>query len=383
MGLVGSDTSGMTRVPVRRAAAACAALALLASAHPASAAELPGDVSAWAIVPGVGYSESVVPESQGFARTHVLSVSLRARGVSFDQVSARDDRTRTPVSGLVASDRALAGVNADFFDISDTGAAQGVGLDRQRGLLHAPRSGWNTALVARRDGSAVIEQVHLVGSVVRGKRRVVSLGGYDVPHVERGQVNLYDRAWGATPGRAVLDGATHVRQVVVAGGVVRSNRAATGPTRLTDQVLLGRGRGADALRTLKVGQRVRIHRGLDDRQAAAVVGGSEQILRAGRVVTPASTATHPRTMAAVSADHRYLWLVTVDGRAESSGGMTLPQLAAYARSLGAADAINLDGGGSSTMVAPDQNGVVGLRNVPSGSRERAVANAVVLTYARG
>jgi exopolysaccharide biosynthesis protein len=70
----------------------------------------------------------------------------------------------------------------------------------------------------------------------------------------------------------------------------------------------------------------------------------------------------------------------VDGRQDFSRGLTLVELARLMRRLGAEAALNLDGGGSSTMVAADQAGVVGVRNSPSDGRQRAVPNGLGLTY---
>ena len=57
-----------------------------------------------------------------------------------------------------------------------------------------------------------------------------------------------------------------------------------------------------------------------------------------------------------------------------SVGMTLPELAALMRRLGAADALNVDGGGSSTMVVGGR-----VLNRPSDATgERAVANAIAV-----
>ena len=39
----------------------------------------------------------------------------------------------------------IGAVNGDFFDISDTGAALGVGIDRERGVLQGSTAGWNNA----------------------------------------------------------------------------------------------------------------------------------------------------------------------------------------------------------------------------------------------
>ncbi|NJD19939.1 MAG: phosphodiester glycosidase family protein, partial [Gemmatimonadetes bacterium] len=70
-----------------------------------------------------------------------------------------------------------------------------------------------------------------------------------------------------------------------------------------------------------------------------------------------------------------LWLVVVDGRqAPHSLGMTLPELTELLEALGAEEALNLDGGGSSVMVV---RGAV--HNRPSDEAgERAVVNALAL-----
>ena len=58
---------------------------------------------------------------------------------------------------------------------------------------------------------------------------------------------------------------------------------------------------------------------------------------------------HPRTAVAKLKDGKFLML-TADGRTEQSAGLDLYDLAAYFLELGATDAMNLDGGGSTTMV---------------------------------
>ncbi|HET9997629.1 MAG TPA: phosphodiester glycosidase family protein, partial [Nocardioides sp.] len=63
-----------------------------------------------------------------------------------------------------------------------------------------------------------------------------------------------------------------------------------------------------------------------------------------------------------------------------SRGLTMVELANLMTTLGAEDALNLDGGGSSTLVARDLNGVVGVRNSPSDGFERHVANGLAVTY---
>jgi len=91
-----------------------------------------------------------------------------------------------------------------------------------------------------------------------------------------------------------------------------------------------------------------------------------------------SQGRHPRTAVGLDARRRILWLVTVDGRQPGiSLGASLTELTAILQGLGAADAINLDGGGSTTMVVQSPTGPQRL-NVPIHTgitgRERPVAN---------
>ena len=98
--------------------------------------------------------------------------------------------------------------------------------------------------------------------------------------------------------------------------------------------------------------------------------------------TPFNENRHPRTCACVTTDKKLL-LVTVDGRAAESEGMNLNELTSFLKSLKCKDAINFDGGGSTTMYIKGQpeNGVV---NYPSDNKkfdhqgERSVSNIFII-----
>jgi hypothetical protein len=79
------------------------------------------------------------------------------------------------------------------------------------------------------------------------------------------------------------------------------------------------------------------------------------------------TLAHPRSAVGVTKDGRYLVLVTIDGRQSGySDGATLAEVADWLTRFGAHDGINLDGGGSTTLVAESGGRAVGL-NRPSGA----------------
>lgn len=118
------------------------------------------------------------------------------------------------------------------------------------------------------------------------------------------------------------------------------------------------------------------------RDADDIVGGAGLLLWRGKAIddwTPERlqssfvTSRHPRTI--IGRDREGdTWLVVIDGRQPGhSVGMTLPELTAFARRLGFVDALNLDGGGSTTMVV---NGDV--VNRPSDPFMRPVSDAIVV-----
>jgi exopolysaccharide biosynthesis protein len=119
------------------------------------------------------------------------------------------------------------------------------------------------------------------------------------------------------------------------------------------------------------------------RRAYSIVGGGPQLIKAGKVditdkkekLNPTfATDRHPRT-AIARLESGKLLLLTVDGRQPGvSAGMSLNTLADLLIELGAVEAINLDGGGSTTMVIRNK-----LVNRPSDQTgERAVSDAILV-----
>ena len=116
------------------------------------------------------------------------------------------------------------------------------------------------------------------------------------------------------------------------------------------------------------------------------VGAGPVLLRDGRAVvtsdaeaffgTAIPARRHPRSAVATAPDGR-VWLVVVDGRQPASRGVTLGELALVLRGLGATEALNLDGGGSSALAVRVGGRVVRLNRPTGYDVERPVATALV------
>jgi len=80
---------------------------------------------------------------------------------------------------------------------------------------------------------------------------------------------------------------------------------------------------------------------------------------------------HPRTAAGID-ENGQLILMVVDGRQRNSRGVSLAELSGLMKAIGAVRAINLDGGGSSTLIVQDK-----LLNLPTGGTfQREIVSAI-------
>lgn len=151
-------------------------------------------------------------------------------------------------------------------------------------------------------------------------------------------------------------------------------------------VLSGNGTAAAfIMNNFHEGDTVKLYMGIttDLKKIRELVGGHPRLVKNGinyldealKGGEPGSSTTTraPRSVAGISKDSTYLYLVTLDGRQASSDGATLQELAELMIRLGLHDAFNLDGGGSTTMVV--RNSVM---NSPSDGNERSVANCLLV-----
>ncbi|MFZ1937302.1 MAG: phosphodiester glycosidase family protein [Thermoguttaceae bacterium] len=112
----------------------------------------------------------------------------------------------------------------------------------------------------------------------------------------------------------------------------------------------------------------------DLRGVLTAIGAGRILIHNGKSpdVGPANQPRHPRSM--IGWNQQYLYFVVIDGRQPGvSVGMTYPEMAALAKEYKCTDAIELDGGGSSTLWAMGK-----ILNSPSDGKPRAIANGLIL-----
>lgn len=115
---------------------------------------------------------------------------------------------------------------------------------------------------------------------------------------------------------------------------------------------------------------------------ALSMGGGAVILKDGIIPDAFSLkipGRHPRTGVGISKDNKEIIMLTIDGRSESYPGVTQEELAEFLIELGAYNAINLDGGGSTEMIVrPTGENDLSIANEPSGGFERKIMNGLAV-----
>ncbi|MCS0634878.1 phosphodiester glycosidase family protein [Streptomyces sp. LP05-1] len=359
---------------------------------------------------GVTYRQFDIDSPRGTARAHLLTVDLDVPGVSVGLLYPGKVAARSALSALADGANAVGGVNGDFFHLSETqhpgveatGAPVGPAVVNGRALKAAvpkgqrfgpslpPGTNPRQVLGVGTDGRARVGELTLDGTVTTPDGSL-PLGGLNQYALPVGSVGLFTADWG-TPSRVRATCGTDTRrdapcstetyEVTVRGGEVVAAAATPGRGAIPagTQVLVGREAGAARLRELSVGDRVSVRYALVGIGAAAfrfAVGGFP-VLRGGRPLDGMDTvAAAVRTAAGTRDSGRRLLLLALDGGTGFRTGLTVVEMAGVMRDLGAVDAVNLDGGGSSTLVARAAGADrVSVLNHPSGGAQRPVPNGI-------
>ncbi|MFB7914558.1 phosphodiester glycosidase family protein [Streptomyces sp. NPDC056061] len=348
------------------------------------------------IAPGVRLDSYDRLESDKWLRVDSLSVDLAGSGVRADYLSSGKVSERRTVSELAAGHdpgrgrRTVAAINADFFDINQTGAPEGIGI-KDGAVVQSPAPGINRAVGIGPDSAGRILNLYFEGTLTlpSGQRQ---LAAYNAANIPAGGVGAYTSAWGSADRALTVDGATPVAEAVVRRGKVVSVSDAPGSGPVPDDttVLIGREASAAAVGALRPGDPVSLtHRARTDGGAVprTAVGGRELLVVDGVAQShegEGNNTAAPRTAVGFSRDGRTMQIITVDGRQADSGGVTLTELGAMMRRAGSYSALNLDGGGSSTLVAREPGSdALRVENSPSDGSERTVPNGLALTAPDG
>lgn len=320
----------------------------------------------------VAYEKLRVPTGTGSTAVHVLRIDPRSPDITIRPVIPGDVGAGRETTSVVATRYdAIAAINGGYF--AGSGAPLGmVVIDGEMVSAPLPR---RSVFGISREGQPFINSFEFQGRLRTPNNVSLWVSAVNRPP-HAGAVAVYTPRYG--PLTPPLETA-----IVVRDGIVQ--RFASGRIMIPDRgYVLTVNQTEESLLTkhLVVGDRVTVRFDFwPDMDVISALGGGPRLVKDGTPFIPfvwewlptrlfASRA--PRTAVGITT-HGKLIFVTVDGRSRRNTGMTLAELARLMVSLGAGEAMNLDGGGSATMV-------VGGRTVnePSDGAERPVGSALII-----
>lgn len=322
-------------------------------------------------------------------RAYVLDVDLTAcvslRSVKGAPVSVGRRTTSALLASIPPEELPIAAVNADFFLFAPPGVPVGPHIENGR-LVSGP--------VERAAFGFTAARMPWMGrftatATVRSPRGIIALRTWNRP--TRNTPGVVDAAWGVALDSTITGTVWRLSPIAAEAGRFVADTLSDTESRIArgDTMFVFALPVAEAA-TLRHGDTVSIAREISEPSLQQAVGGFPIVMRdsvvSGAVDSVNNAAfrnVNPRTAVGVAANGTRVLIAVIDGRqAGYSAGMSLRETAALLRDMGARDAINLDGGGSSAMVVSDAASPSKARvvNKPSDAiGERPVANALAVT----
>jgi len=313
--------------------------------------------------------------STGF---HVIEVDLSNPYLTLQALSADNSTTvgkRANVRTMAIQSGAIAAINGDVFNMINEGAPLGTHIN-QNGLQVSPSllKGMY-AFGVTKEKRPIIDSYTFEGSVTTSAGSSFNLAGInqstyssDVTGEAYSHVNnlfIYTSAWGGK--ERPQNSATTATEVLVVDNVVKEvpNGVVTTAIPANGYVLRGHGKAAEFLKQLKVGDTVTANYNLVSQTTnqkvnpddfSMMVSGHTLLIDNGQAVEFTRSITGvsgnsytSRTAVGYSADRKKVFFVTAE-KSGANTGVSLSELQALLKRLGVEKAVNLDGGGSTTMV---------------------------------
>lgn len=282
----------------------------------------------------------------------------------------------------------FAGVNADFF-----GNSAPIGTTIVDGEIYYTNDGWQAFGID-------VNKVPYVGtpqtliSIKTSQNNTTQVTGVNISRAENYLVlytkrignssgtNSYGSEIPVVPVEGNLEAGSTVKMKVIADPV-----SGVGNMVIPEggYVLSGHGTAAEFIKTLALNNEIEVtttfsYEGRENAKIIQSAGGCPLIVSEGKVLETQGALDHlsarnPRTAVGYNADKTKLVMLVVDGRSSNSAGCISKVLADIMINAGCTEAMNFDGGGSSTIYVKE----LGIRNVPSDGKERAVTNGLYLS----
>lgn len=345
------------------------------------------------ITSGVIYEESKRLYKSGWKDVYVLTVDVRNPNIKLEILtSSTEHGLKKTTQDLAKENEAIAGINGDFFGGGNPKSAMGQIVEN--GKTIEAQNYYNNSenkyagLFLDKFGNIFTDymksNVRLYNSNINfdlgGKNKVTDFKKpiiFDTTFIKTTQ-DLDNRN-------------KELFKVVVENGIVKEKLGAGQIANVPENgyvIVMDKNTATNNLAKFNVGDAIsftenyefafRPSKSISEIETGISAGG--EILRNGKIIeqglSVSPKARHPRTAVGVSQDKSKLIMVVVDGRGQSIGA-TQNEMGQILLEYGAYDAINFDGGGSSTMVVRKEGeSEISLANNVSEKKQRPVPNGL-------
>ncbi len=321
------------------------------------------------VAPGVIHQHIYRMTSRGPLSINVLDIDPKNPEINIEPVLASNTLHGTArVSQMVDRYDAVAGINGAFFK-PDSGTKLGtVILNRE--LIAGPIFN-RVSLGMTDDGAFKMARISLRGQISDNTGKSLPIHNVNQPRVIKGQYILYSSRWGRTAPPAPNNGIAI--QIDGNSTITRVDTKAL-PIPRDGYVLTGPDNGLAGHFTPGTSVGLSVYTTPDWSGVTHALGGGPYLVKEGQPYVDIAqesfrkgsfTKPAPRTAVGYTRDN-HLLMVTVDGRQNASTGVTLWEMAAIMKELGAINAMNFDGGSSTQMVVRGK--VVNSPTVAGGAR---------------
>ncbi len=312
------------------------------------------------IAEGVFREEYKIFTEDGWIVANVLRASID--NASLDVMYPQNLNKAETLSEMLGHYTDVIGaVNGDFFDY-DSSAPLGRVVDDGRIVQTSIKDKKFSHLNISEDKKISLSYEPLNVFVKIGSKEYL-VNYFNKPYTPSNVIILYDKFYGkASPAKSVIgDNVKNVTELLVEDGVVTEIRKNGGELSIPDEyfgdnsfIVHAQGKYAKKLADrVKVGDPVILDTEIQLRNIYESISGGTQLVKDGEQCDFSQNilGEHPRTAVGVEEDGKTVMLVTINGRTGSYRGIRQTEFADFLVSIGADQAMILDGGGSTEMIA--------------------------------
>ena len=336
-------------------------------------------------------SSGVVHESikqfhaDGWWNINVLRVNLDDEYTKIDTVYNEKGIAGTnTLTNMISGTNAVGAVNGDFFSMGKPSFPLGVTVSDGK-VVSSPKYGSGSPVFSiDNNKNALMSYLNWKMHLVAPNGKPMEVVSINKDSGSQSHAIVFNDSWGGQTHNGV---SKDVVDMIVKDGIVTEIRVGLAPIYVSKGTTVIHAKGAAKnfiVNNFSVGATAELKSvgSVDLNNMSTAVAGGAWLLQNGVASTNydiKSPGNQPRTAIGLTRDKKQVIMLTIDGRDKIFSGVTLPVLTNIMKSLGAHDALNLDGGGSTVMaVKTREDEKAKVVNILSQGSQRKISNGLAV-----